>query len=90
MKSDSDLQHQIQVELENDPEVNVELLDVQVDKGVVTLRGNVTSDQEKWKADDIVHRVPDVAELVNNLQVIERLAGLQNADVARPWFPSGG
>ncbi len=37
MKSDSDLQHEIQNRLENDPEVNVEFLGVQVCKGAVTL-----------------------------------------------------
>ncbi len=90
MTSDSDLQHEIRNQLENDPEVNVEFLGVQVCKGAVTLTGNVTSDREKWKAEDIVRGVQDVSELVSNLQVTDKLPGLQNADAPRPWFPPGG
>lgn len=89
MKLDSSLRHDIEEKLENDPEVAVQMLDVQVQKGVVTLAGTVSSDPEKWKADDITRRVSGVAELISNLQVTKTSAA-QNADVASPWFPSGG
>jgi osmotically-inducible protein OsmY len=89
MMLDSSLQHDIEEQLENDPEVDVQMLGVQVQKGVVTLTGTVSSDPEKWKADDIARRVAGVAELISNLQVTKTFAA-QNADVASPWFPSGG
>lgn len=52
MKSDSELQHDIQEELDNETDVNVEQVDVQVYKGAITLTGNVATEREKWKADD--------------------------------------
>lgn len=90
MKTDIDLQQQIFEELKNDPDLDVEFLDVRVHEGVVTLSGNLRSDPEKWRADDTVRRVPGVSELVSKLQVTEKEPGLQNADAARPWFPLGG
>jgi osmotically-inducible protein OsmY len=87
MESDSSLKHEIEEQLENDPEVDVQLLDVQIQKGVVTLTGIVGSDSEKWKADDITRRVAGVVELISNLQVTKTSAS-QNADIARPWFPT--
>ena len=89
MKSDSSLQHDVEEQLENDPEIDVQMLDVHVQEGVVTLAGTVSSDPEKWKADDIARRVAGVAELISNLQVAKTSAA-QNADVASPWFPSRG
>jgi osmotically-inducible protein OsmY len=89
MKSDSELQHDIEEELTNESDVNVEQLDVQVYKGTVKLTGTVSSDLEKWKADDAVRRTPGITDLVNEIQVIKALAESRDADVARPWFPSG-
>ena len=66
MKSDSDLQHDIEEELANEADVNVTQLDVQVYKGAVTITGNVATEREKWKADDALRRNADVASLVND------------------------
>lgn len=72
MRSDSELQHDIQEELANDADINVELLDVQVYKGAATLTGKVAKEREKWKADDALRQNPDVTLLVNDLQVVGR------------------
>lgn len=90
MKSDRDLTDEIRQALQNDPQLEIEFLDVRVLNGVVTLAGSVTSDPEKWMAEDSVRRVRDVTELVSNLQVIEKPADLRSADAARPWLSAGG
>ncbi len=75
MKSDSELQHDIQEELANEADVNVEQLDVQVYKGAVTLTGNVATEREKWKADDALRRNSEVTALVNDLRVVGKHPG---------------
>jgi hypothetical protein len=53
------------------------------------LRGSDLSDREKWRLCDVINGMPGVTRLTDDTMVIpEAFARLQDADVARPWFPA--
>jgi osmotically-inducible protein OsmY len=91
MRSDSELQHDAQMELVREPGVDAERIEVRVQDGVAILTGSVRSEAESWSAAEAVRRVPDV-QSVSNETIITRdtpvLPGDADGDVARPWFPS--
>jgi osmotically-inducible protein OsmY len=88
MKSDSDLQHDIQIELARLRSLDADEIDVRVLEGVVTLIGNVRSDSEKWGAEDAVRRVPGVKDLHSEMTVFPATSdNAPDADIARGWFP---
>lgn len=69
MKSDSEIQKQVLQELKWDTRVEETEVGVQVDKGVVTLTGNVSSYAKKIAAQEAAHRVSGVLDVANDLQV---------------------
>ena len=88
MKSDSELRQDVLDELARVPTVHADDIDVRVLAGVVTLTGEVRSDEEKWNAEDAVRGMQGVERLVNEMLVVARAPGLPpEADIARPWFP---
>jgi osmotically-inducible protein OsmY len=88
MKSDSVLQHEIQEELARLYGSGADEIDIQVLAGVVTLRGNVRSDWEKWGVEDAVRRNEAVKGWRDETLVAPSEPGKEpDADIARGWFP---
>jgi len=74
MKTDSQLQQDVLAELKWEPSVNAAAIGVEVNEGVVTLAGHVSSYTEKLDAERAVQRVPGVKALAIEMDV--RLFGL--------------
>jgi osmotically-inducible protein OsmY len=68
-KSDSEIQKQVLQELKWDTRVEETEVGVQVDKGVVTLTGNVSSYAKKLAAQEAAHRVSGVLDVANDTKV---------------------
>ena len=68
---DDDLERQVALALEQEPSLEDDFPGIHVDvlAGVVTLWGEVTSDRERHKAEDIARGVPGVRKVVNDLHV---------------------
>lgn len=89
MRSDGELQHDVQIELGREPAVNAERIEVRVVDGTVTLTGNVESEMESWSAGDAARRVAGVKIVVNETMIIRETSDQPaDGDIARPWFPS--
>lgn len=73
MKTDLDLKHDVEEELEWEPAVNAPDIGVEVKDGVVTLSGHPSSYAEKLAAEHAAHRVGGVRAVVVELEV--RLPG---------------
>jgi osmotically-inducible protein OsmY len=69
MKSDLELRHDVERELEFDPSVDARNIGVMVKNGVVTLTGYVSNYGEKWRAERIAKRVAGVSALANDIEV---------------------
>lgn len=69
MKTDSQLQHDVMVELEWEPAVHATQIGVEVKNGVVTLAGEVASYAEKLCAERAAQRVGGVKALVVEMKV---------------------
>ena len=70
MRSDSEILHDVQDELDWEPSVDASRVKVDVCKGVVTLSGVVGSYFGKWSADDAVRRIHGVLGLLNETKVV--------------------
>jgi osmotically-inducible protein OsmY len=69
MKSDKDLQHDVQEELKWEPSVNAAHIGVTVKEGIVTLTGHVPSYAEKYGAEKAAKRVYSVKAVADELDV---------------------
>lgn len=72
MKTDNELRHDVELELEWEPSVDERRIGVSVVDGIVTLTGEVGSYGEKWKAERTVERVSGVRGIANELEVRSR------------------
>ena len=84
MKTDSQLQHDVSEELKWEPAVHATRIGVEVNDGVVTLSGEVSSLAEKWHAERAAQRVSGVNALAVDLKI--KLSGpgsRTDADIAR-------
>lgn len=68
-KSDLELKQQIEDELRWDPKVNAAQIGVRVDKGAVSLLGEVDTYAAKWAAESATKRVSGVRTVAQNLTV---------------------
>ena len=68
-RSDAQIAGEVQSKVLSDPNVPSRQISVQAQNGVVTLAGNVTSDQERAAAANAAAQVEGVKTVVNNLQV---------------------
>src|ERR1700680_3464700 len=68
-KSDSELRHDVERELEWDPSIDARNIGVMVKNGVVTLTGTVSTYSDKWRAERIAKRVAGVTALANDVEV---------------------
>ena len=69
MKTDSELRHDVERELEWDPSIDARNIAVTAKIGVVTLTGHVPSYSDKWRAESIAKRVAGVTALANEIEV---------------------
>ncbi len=68
-KTDAQIQQQVLRELEWDPRVEETGVGVEVDAGVVTLTGTVSSWAKRTAAQEAAHRVAGVLDVANDVQV---------------------
>jgi osmotically-inducible protein OsmY len=69
MKSDSQIQQDVLLELSWDPRVEETEVGVEVDRGVVTLTGTVSSWAKRVAAQEAAHRVTGVLDVANDIKV---------------------
>jgi osmotically-inducible protein OsmY len=84
MKTDTVLQQDVIAELKWEPSLNATKIGVEVDNGVVTLAGHVSSYGEKWTAERTAQRVSGVKALAIEIEV--KLPGdskRDDGDIAR-------
>jgi osmotically-inducible protein OsmY len=70
MKSDSEVLQNVLSELKWDHRIGETEVGVEVDKGVVTLTGTVSSYGKKFAASEAAHRVKGVLDVANDINVI--------------------
>jgi osmotically-inducible protein OsmY len=78
MKTDSQIQNDVQEALKFDPSVTHELIGVSASKGVITLSGTVPGYVEKWAAEKLAQKVTGVKAVVEKIEV--RLEGTDFRD----------
>ena len=84
MKTDTQVQQDVLAELKWEPSVNAAQIGVEVQDGIVTLAGHVSSYAEKWDAERAAQRVSGVRALAIEMDV--KLPGSSkrnDADIAR-------
>jgi osmotically-inducible protein OsmY len=81
-KTDLDLKHDVEAELEWDPSVDAHRIGVAVTDGIVTLTGEVKSFAEKWNAERAVERVEGVLGVANEIKVLP-VGEHNDTDIAR-------
>ncbi len=69
MKTDAELRHDVERELEWDGGIDARNVAVSARNGVVTLAGDVPSLSDKWHAENVVKRIAGVAGIANELQI---------------------
>ena len=70
LRADDDLIFdRVRQKLNNDPDVKGSKLDIDVKNGVVTLKGSVTNDKYKAKAEKLTRKVSGVKNVINQLTV---------------------
>jgi osmotically-inducible protein OsmY len=80
MKTDLQIQHDVQAELRWEPSIDAAHIGVEVIEGIVTLAAHVGSYAEKWDAERIAQRIAGVRALTIALEV--RLPGGNQRDDA--------
>ena len=68
-KTDTQIHHDVLEELKWDSRVDEKEVGVQVEGGVVTLTGTVTSFAKRWAAEEAAHRVIGVLDVANDVKV---------------------
>lgn len=84
MKTDAQLQQDVIAELAWEPSVDAAQIGVEVNDGIVTLAGHVSSYAEKWDAERAAHRVSGVRALAVEMDVaLPALSKRTDGDIAR-------
>ncbi len=66
---DDHIYDQVRLKLASDTNVNGGGIDVTVQDGVVTLKGKVTRDKQKQRAEKVAKKVKGVTKVINELHV---------------------
>jgi osmotically-inducible protein OsmY len=83
MRTDLDLRHDVERELDWEPSIDAAEIGVAVKGGIVTLTGFVNSYREKLGAEEAAKRVAGVLGLANDIEVrLQRDARLTDAEIA--------
>ena len=83
MKSDSDIQKDVQAELRWSPDVDETDIAIKVNSGEVTLSGYARNYFEKLQAENAVKRVKGVAAVANDLEVRSFTGAPTDPEIAR-------
>jgi osmotically-inducible protein OsmY len=83
MKTDTELQQNVLDELEWQPGLDARAIGVSVDRGVVTLTGQVASLAQKWEAEDVAKHVAGVRAIANDIKVDLGSGARTDAEIAR-------
>lgn len=75
MKSDAEIQRDVQNEMQWDPSLDERAIGVKVHDGVVTLVGDVSHYADRWTAEEIAKRVSGVRAIANDIEVKIPTAG---------------
>jgi osmotically-inducible protein OsmY len=67
---DAEIQDQLTTLVEQDPQLREREIAVEVQNGVVTLKGDVQSNQERTKVEQLVRQLDGVRQVANGLQVV--------------------
>ena len=78
MRTDTEIRHDVERELQWDPSIDDKRLGVAVQNGVVTLTGDVPNYSDRWLAEDIAKRVSGVRALANDIQIQIPASGTRN------------
>jgi osmotically-inducible protein OsmY len=81
-KTDLELKHDVEAELEWDPSVDAHRIGVAVTDGIVTLTGEAKSFAEKWNAERAAERVEGVLGVANEIKVLP-IGEHSDTDIAR-------
>jgi len=83
MKSDTEIQRDVQNEMQWDPSLDESAIGVKVQDGVVTLVGGVSHYADRWTAEDIAKRVSGVRAVANDIEVkIPAVGERSDTDIA--------
>jgi osmotically-inducible protein OsmY len=82
LKSDLDLKHDVEAELEWDPSVDARRIGVSLSDGVLTLAGEVSTFAQKWNAERAAERVSGVRGIANEIEV-KLIDEVTDSDLAR-------
>jgi osmotically-inducible protein OsmY len=69
MVTDVELQRSVQTALLREPSINAAEIGVTAKNGIVTLTGTVSSNSERWEAEDAAKEVYGVSAVANEIQV---------------------
>ena len=69
MKSDAEIQRDVELELRRRPHIDEADVSIQVHDGIVRLTGFACSYFEKYQTENAAKRVPGVAGVVNDIEV---------------------
>ncbi|WP_068874863.1 MULTISPECIES: BON domain-containing protein [unclassified Phenylobacterium] len=84
MKSDEDIRHDVEAELQWDPDIRAADIAVAVKEGVVTLTGFVRSYAQRWQAERDAKRVSGVRGVANDIEVrLPNLDARPDPEIAR-------
>ena len=84
MKTDQEIQADVQAELRTDPSVDASQIGVAVKDGVVTLTGTIPSFAERWSAERAAKRVYGVEAVADELEVrLPHTSQRTDAEIAR-------
>lgn len=81
MKTDEQLRHDVERELEWEPSVDERRIGVSVADGIVTLHGTARSLAEKWRAERATERVTGVKGIADDIEV-QTQGELTDGDIA--------
>ena len=70
--SDDALHDMVKRRLANDADVKGGALDIEVQDGVVTLRGKVETEKQRKKAEKLTKKIKGVKRVVNEIQLSEK------------------
>lgn len=70
--TDDRIHDEVRLKLAGNPDVAGGGIDVEVNQGVVTLRGKVRKDKQKSKAEQLARKVKGVKKVVNQIQAETR------------------
>jgi osmotically-inducible protein OsmY len=82
-KTDEELRTDVLCELECDSRIRASEIGVQVDRGVVTLTGNIDSWGKKLAAEEDAHRVAGVLDVANDIQIRVPGSAPNDTDIAK-------